>query len=87
MELFNRFFVSYTIIKGPDLVYIDKTMIGKIILYPSKKNIFIKQYDFVFIYDTKKVEVSESVEKFLNYTSYTHSDFQNFCLSIWEERT
>lgn len=85
MELFNHFFVSYTVIKGPNLIYIDKTMIGKIILYPSKKNIFINQYDFVLIYDPKKVVVSESVENLLNYTSYPHLDFENFCLSIWDK--
>jgi hypothetical protein len=85
MELFNHFFVSYTVMRGPSVVLINKTMLGKIILYPSKKNIFIRGYDYVFVYDNDKVELSDGIVKFLNYTSFPENDFQKLCMSVWLE--
>lgn len=85
MELFNHFFVSYTVMRGPSVVLINKTMLGKIILYPSKKNIFVRDYDYVFVYDNKQVELSDGINQFINYTSFPEHDFRKLCISLWTE--
>lgn len=73
--------------RGPNVMMINRTLIGKIQFFPSKKNIFVQGYDYVFIYDNNRVELSDGIIKFLNYTSFPENDFQRLCMSVWSEET
>lgn len=85
MGLLNKFFVSYDIIKGPTILYLNRLQIGRIHFHPSKKNIFTKQNGFVWIYDNRDVEFSSQIKNFLIYTAEPQEYFRDVCINIWEE--
>lgn len=85
MELFNLFFLSYSITKGPRIFYFNNTQVGKITLLPSKKNIFIKEESSAFLFDNNEVKLCLPLTNFITYVGYPQSEFENLCLNIWKE--
>lgn len=85
MELFNEFFVSFEVVIGPKIVFISKSKIGNIILFPSQKNIFVKEPSNCFIYDNGDIELSEAIQKFSLYTDTPIVEIKSLCNSIWSE--
>lgn len=85
MELLNDFFVSYSIERGPQIVYIAATQVGRIVFHPSKRNIFVKDEGSAFLFDNENVDLSENLYQFLTYTGLPENDFQKLCWSLWKE--
>lgn len=85
MKLFNRFFVSYEVVQGPKIILLEKVQLGKIIFYPSKKNIFVLQEANVFVFDNNLISFDYQITDFLNYTAEPQENFTTLCRSIWEE--
>ena len=85
MELFNEFFVSFEVVIGPKIVFFSKSKIGNIILFPSQRNIFVKEPSNCFIFDNGEIELSEAIQKFSLYTDTPIVEFESICNSIWSE--
>lgn len=85
MEIFNEFFVSFEVVQNPIVVGLSENLIGRIILFPSKRNIFINKEGFCFIYDNRTVETCKQIEKFRLYTATPLNDLNHLCMSIWDE--
>ena len=85
MEIFNDFFVSFEVVQGPKILYITKNKIGSVIFFPSPNNFFVKKPSPCFIFDNRKVDLSDEILKFSTYTDIPIIDIQNLCISIWSE--
>jgi len=85
MELINDFFVSYTVQEVPKIIHLKNTMIGKIFFYPTKRNIFVRDFSLVFLFDDKDISLSEGLIQFITYTGIHKEEFDRLCWSIWDE--
>lgn len=85
MELINDFFVSYRVEVGPKLFYIKNCMIGRICFFPTKRNIFVKDYSIVFLFDDNNVDLCDKMGQFISYTGIEKDEFDKLCWSAWKE--
>jgi hypothetical protein len=86
-KLFHNFFDSYRVRDNASMVvYIGKNSIGFIDFYPSKINPFMEDKALVQVYDNGEIWCDEHLAKLLAYTD-SHSEFMEFCLDIWKNKT
>ena len=85
MELFNQFFVSYNVVQGPKIVCLEKSQVGTITFFPSKKNMFVEDQGLAFVFDNDDVGFSGNIRNFLKYLGTPEYEFQNLCISLWIE--
>ena len=86
-KLFHTFFDSYRVKDAePKVVHIGRNAIGSIELYPSEINPFMEDYGYVRVYDNGELFCDEHLAKLLTYTDL-HSEFMEFCLDLWKNKT